>query len=75
MRISGGLNRGLHNDFMHHLTRMEIDDPDLSEITDIDEAGLELCRVAVEDYRVRVIHPSPGVHAEIKRRLQGRLAS
>jgi hypothetical protein len=75
MRISGGLNRGLHNDFMHHLTRMGIDDPDLSEITDIDEAGLELCRVAVEDYRVRVIHPSPGVHAEIKRRLQGRLAS
>ena len=75
MRISGGLNRGLHNDFMHHLTRMGIDDPDLSEITDIDEAGLELCRVAVEDYRVRVIHPSPGVHAEIKRRVQGRLAS
>ncbi len=75
MRVSGGLNRGLHNDFMHHLTRMGIDDLDLSEITDIDEAGIELCRIAVEDYMVRVIHPSQGVRAEIASRLQGRLAS
>lgn len=75
MRISGGLNRGLRNDFMHHLTRMGIDDLDLSEATEVDEVGLELCRVAVEDYKARIIHASPSVRAEIKSLLQGRLAS
>lgn len=75
MRISGGLNRALRNDFMHHLTRMGIDDLDLSETTEIDEVGFELCRVAVEDYMVRIIHAPPGVRAEIKSLLQGRLAS
>ncbi|MFT3849277.1 MAG: PilZ domain-containing protein [Propionivibrio sp.] len=75
MRISGGLNRGLRNDFMHHLTRMGINDLDLAEATEIDEVGFELCRVAVEDYKVRIIHASPNVRAEIKSLLQGRLAS
>ena len=66
MRVSGGLGRGLRNDFMHHLTRMGIDDLDLSEVTEIDGAGLELCRVAVEQYRVRIIHASACVREEIR---------
>ena len=75
MRISGGLNRGLRNDFMHHLTRMGIDDLDLSEVTEIDDVGLELCRIAVDEYKARIIHASQSVRAEIKDLLQERLAS
>lgn len=30
----------MRNDFMHHLTRMGIDDLDLSEVTELDDAGL-----------------------------------
>ena len=75
MRVSGGLSRGLRNDFMHHLTRMGIDDLDLSEVTELDDAGLELCRVAVEQHRVRIIHASTCVRAEIRDLLAERLAS
>lgn len=75
MRISGGLNRGLRNDFMHHLTRMGIDDLDLSEVTEIDELGFDLCRVAVEEHKVRIIHASAGVRAKIGALLPERLAS
>ena len=75
MRVSGGLSRGLRNDFMHHLTRMGIDDLDLSEVTEIDDAGLELCRIAVEQYKVRIVHASPCVRVEIKDLLAERLAS
>ena len=75
MRVSGGLSRGLRNDFMHHLTRMGIDDLDLSEVTEIDDAGLELCRVAVEQFRVRIIHASACVREEIRDLLAERLVS
>ena len=66
MRISGGLNHGLRNDFTYHLTRMGIDDLDLSEVTEVDEVGLELCRIAVDEYKARIVHVSPGVRAEIR---------
>lgn len=75
MRISGGLSRGLRNDFLHHLTRMGIDELDLSAVTEIDDAGLDLCRIAVDEFKVRIIHAVPGVRAEIKGLLQERLAS
>lgn len=75
MRVSGGLNGALRNDFMHHLTHMVIDDLDLSEVTEIDAAGVELCRVAVEAYTVRLVNPPPAIRAEIKDLLQGRMVS
>lgn len=63
MRIAGGLNAGLRNDFMHSLTRMGIDEMDLSGVTDIDSAGLDLCRIAVEQHRVGIVRQSPCVQA------------
>ena len=48
MRISGGLNGSLRNDFMHALTRVGIDHIDLSGVSQIDSAGLSLCLVASE---------------------------
>ncbi len=75
MRISGGLNHGLRNDFIYHLTRMGIDDLDLSEVTEVDEVGLELCRIAVDEYKARIVHVSPSVRAEIRNLLQERMAS
>ena len=61
MRIAGGLNGGLQNDFMHGLTRMGVDELDLSAVTEIDSAGLDLCQVAVEQHRVGIVRPSPCV--------------
>jgi len=65
MRVSGGLSRGLRNDFMHHLTRMGIDDLDLSGVTELDDAGIELCRVAVKQYKVRIVRASTCVREAI----------
>lgn len=48
MRIAGGLNGGLRNDFMHMLTRVGVDEIDVSAVTAIDQAGLALCVVAFE---------------------------
>ena len=58
MRIAGGLNAGLRNDFMHSLTKMGVDEMDLSGVTEIDSIGLELCRTAVENHSVGIVHPS-----------------
>jgi hypothetical protein len=58
MRIAGGLNGALHNDFMHGLTRMGVDEMDLAAVTAIDSAGLELCRVAVDRHQVGIVHAS-----------------
>lgn len=63
MRIAGGLNAGLRNDFMHSLKNMGVDELDLSAVTGIDHAGLELCRIAVEQHRVGIIHTSSCVSA------------
>ena len=48
MRIAGGLNGGLRNDFMHMVTRVGVDEIDVSSVTAVDQAGLALCLVAVE---------------------------
>jgi hypothetical protein len=63
MRIAGGLNAGLRNDFMHSLTKMGVDEMDLSGVTEIDSAGIELCRIAVDQHRVGIVRPSPCVRA------------
>lgn len=46
MRIAGGLNGTLRNDFMHGLTRVGVDEIDASEVTAVDREGLALCLVA-----------------------------
>lgn len=69
MRIAGGLNASLRNDFMHGLTKMGIDDMDLSEVTEIDSAGLDLCRVAVIQHKVGVVKSSPCVRAVMTGRM------
>jgi hypothetical protein len=61
MRIDGGLNAGLRNDFMYNLTRIGVAEIDLTGVTNIDAAGLELCHVAVEDYRIGIMPPSFGL--------------
>lgn len=66
MRIVGGLNACLRNDFMHGLTTVGVADMDLSGVTDIDPDGLELCRIAVEEHRVGLMHPSPCVASGVR---------
>lgn len=63
MRIAGGLNAGLRNDFMHGLTKMGVDEMDLSGVTEIDSAGIELFRIAVDQHRVGIVRPSSCVRA------------
>lgn len=54
MRISGGLNGALRNDFMHALTRVGVSEIDLSGITALDQAGLALCLVATSRHGVEI---------------------
>ena len=63
MRIVGGLNAGLHNDFMHSLTRTGVDAMDLSGVTEIDPAGVDLCRFAVDRHNVQIVQLSSCVRA------------
>jgi len=52
MRISGGQNGALRNDFMHALTRVGVDEIDLEAVTAIDQSGLALCLVATNRHGV-----------------------
>lgn len=54
LRISGGLNGSLRNDFMHALTRVGVDELDVAAVTAADLAGLALCVVATDRYQVRL---------------------
>lgn len=54
MRISGGLNGALRNDFMHALTRLGIDEIDLESVTSVDQSGLALCLVATNRHQVTI---------------------
>lgn len=47
MRIAGGLNGTLANDFTYSLTKVGVDEMDLSAVTLVDAAGLELCVNAI----------------------------
>ncbi len=63
MRIAGGLNGGLRNDFMHNLTKLGVAELDLSGVTHIDSEGLALCQVAVDQHKVGIVQPSSCVRA------------
>jgi hypothetical protein len=65
MRVTGGLNNSLRNDFMHALDNMGVVGVDLSEVKDIDRAGAELCRVAIQDYRIDILRPSCRISPEV----------
>lgn len=54
MRISGGLNGSLRNDFMHALTRVGVNEMDLAGVTAIDQAGLALCLVATSRHGAEI---------------------
>ena len=67
MRVTGGLNGCLHNDFMHGLTKVGVDEIDLSAVTEIDHAGVELCRIAAEVHQVGIVRPSSCVNEKLIR--------
>ena len=54
MRISGGLNGALRNDFMHALTRVGVNEIDMSGVTALDQPGLALCLVATSRHGVEI---------------------
>lgn len=54
MRIAGGLNTTLRSDFMHALTRVGIEEIDLSGVTAVDQGGVALCLVATSRHGVRL---------------------
>ena len=54
LRLAGGLNGGLRNDFMHALTRVGVDEIDASAVTAVDPAGMALCLLAVGRYQARI---------------------
>lgn len=66
MRVVGGLNDGLRNDFMHGLVKVGVDDLDLSAVSNVDSAGLALCRIAVEQYQARIVSQSSCIEAMMK---------
>lgn len=55
MRIEGGLNKSLHEQFMSGLINSGIQDLDLSGLTHIDREGRNLCKIAAEQYKVNII--------------------
>ena len=65
MRVAGGLNAGLRNDFIHNLTKVGVDELDLSCVTQIDSEGLDLYRIAVQQHRVGVVQLSACVRAKM----------
>ena len=69
MRVVGGLTARLHDDFMHGLTRMRVDRLDLAGVTQIDAAGVDLCRIAIEQYQAGIVRPSSCVRAVIAGRV------
>lgn len=54
MRIVGGLNASLRNDFMHALTRVGVERIDLAGVTAVEQAGLALCLVATNRHGVEI---------------------
>lgn len=59
MRIAGGLNASLRNDFMYSLTRMGVDEIDVGAVTAVDADGLALCLEAQGRYGVGIGERSP----------------
>lgn len=69
MRVAGGLTARLRDDFMHGLTRMRVDRLDLAGVTQIDADGVDLCRVAIEQYQAGIVRPSSCVRAVMAGRM------
>jgi hypothetical protein len=65
MRVAGGLNGSLRNDFMHALIKMGVDEIDLSKVTDVDRAGAGLCRIAAQTGRIAIVRPSCRCNDEV----------
>ncbi|MDR1934491.1 MAG: PilZ domain-containing protein [Candidatus Accumulibacter sp.] len=65
MRVAGGLNGSLRDDFMHSLTKVGVDEIDLSKVTDIDNTGAELCRIAAQTNRIAIVRPACRVSDEL----------
>ncbi|MCL2523977.1 MAG: PilZ domain-containing protein [Betaproteobacteria bacterium] len=59
MRITGGFNAALHNDLMHALARVTVDEMDLAAVTAIDQSGLNLCRIATGKHNIAIGAQSP----------------
>jgi hypothetical protein len=70
LRIVGGLNGGLHNDFVHAVTRIGVDEIDVSAVTAIDPAGLQLCLEATGRFQVDIGAQSACFAAAWKKMLQ-----
>ncbi|HSG22846.1 MAG TPA: PilZ domain-containing protein [Azonexus sp.] len=54
MRVMGGLNGTLRNDFMHALTRVGVHEIDVEAVTAVDQSGLALCLVATRRHGVEI---------------------
>ncbi len=54
MRIVGGLNGALRNDFMHALIRVGVEELDVGGVTLVEQAGLALCLVATDRHGVSI---------------------
>lgn len=54
MRIIGGLNATLANDFFFSLTKVGVDEIDVGEVSQVDEAGLNLCLNAVARHSAKI---------------------
>lgn len=59
IRVTGGLSGILRSDFMHTLTRGNIDELDLAGVTSVEASGLALCLLAKEKYQVNIGACSP----------------
>lgn len=58
LRISGGLNGSLTEDFLHIIRHTKIDELDLSGVTQVDADGLALCRAALAEHGARIARQS-----------------
>ena len=63
MRVVGGLNSGLRNDFVYGLNKVGVRELDLSEVTEVDGDGIDLCRMALGQFNVAIIRSSPCVRS------------
>lgn len=54
MRVLGGLNGTLRNDFMHALTCVRVEEIDLEGVSVADQAGIALCLIAVGQHSVKL---------------------
>ena len=72
LKVCGGLNGGLRNDFKYSLTQIGVDELDAHEVTAVDRDGVALCMFSVGKYRVRLGAMSPASNGRGKRRYDGR---